>query len=62
MQNVTACLLLWALVVHTLINGGYQDAILDVYSTRQQCYDVRESQSVNGECYEVASVIHNHAA
>ncbi|HDR2587316.1 TPA: DUF1482 family protein [Enterobacter ludwigii] len=61
MQSTVTCLLLWALVVHALVNGDHQDAVLDVYDTKQQCHNVRESQHVAGDCYEVSSVIHSNA-
>lgn len=61
MQNITTGLLLWALVVHALVNGDHRDAVLDVYATEQQCHKFRESQKVNGDCYEVSTVIHSNA-
>lgn len=56
MQFLTRCILMWALVVHALVNGEYQDAILEVYDTEVQCNQVKDAQHIIGECYEVEAI------
>ncbi|MFZ4998740.1 DUF1482 family protein [Enterobacter asburiae] len=57
MQNTVKCLLLWALVVHTLVNGDYHDAVLNVYDSKRECIHIKEEQQITGECYEITSII-----
>ncbi|MDY3570234.1 DUF1482 family protein [Enterobacter hormaechei] len=58
MRYILYSLMSWALVVHTVVNGELQDAVLDIYDTQQMCSQVRDNQGINGECYEVEAVIH----
>ncbi|EOC9629680.1 DUF1482 family protein [Enterobacter ludwigii] len=57
MQNIATGPLLWALVVHALVNGDYHDAVLDVYDSRKECIHIKEEQRITGECYEITSII-----
>lgn len=57
MQRIITSLLIWALVVHALVNGEYQDAILDVYDSKKLCDKIKEEHHIAGECYEITSII-----
>ncbi|WP_163306487.1 DUF1482 family protein, partial [Enterobacter ludwigii] len=46
MQNIATGPLLWALVVHALVNGDYHDAVLDVYDSRKECIHIKEEQRI----------------
>ncbi|CAM4032014.1 hypothetical protein C3709_08525 [Lelliottia aquatilis] len=58
-NRLTFALLMWALVFHAIVNGHQQDTILDVYESASKCNSVNKTRHINGECYEVAEIIHH---
>ncbi|MPU29090.1 DUF1482 family protein [Escherichia coli] len=49
---------LFALVLTVgMTNGDYQDVILDIYESQQQCEAAATDQRINGECFPVEGVI-----
>ncbi|MHC5175443.1 DUF1482 family protein [Serratia rhizosphaerae] len=59
MKYLAGFILTWALVVRMPINGEPADAVIDIYDTQYECIQARDSQKINGECYEVDSIIHS---
>ena len=51
----------WAIVVHALIDGKQQDIVVDVAPNYVACTQEMSAQKINGECFEVESVIHQKA-
>lgn len=51
---------LFALVLTIgMTNGEFQDVVLDVYDSQQQCQQAAAEQNVNGECWPVDEIIRN---
>ncbi|WP_370977239.1 DUF1482 family protein [Enterobacter ludwigii] len=51
---------LFALVLTIgMTNGEFQDVVLDVYDSQQQCQQAAVEQNVNGECWPVDEIIRN---
>ncbi|KNC93642.1 DUF1482 family protein [Trabulsiella odontotermitis] len=51
---------LYALVLTVAMsNGDYQDVVLDVYGSEQQCESAKTEQHVSGACHAVDGVIHS---
>jgi hypothetical protein len=49
---------LFALVLTVgLSNGDFQDVVLGVYETQQQCEAAAEEQQVAGECFPIERII-----
>ncbi len=49
---------LFALVLTVgMTNGDFQDVVLGVYDSQQQCEAAVVEQHVNGECFEVESIV-----
>ncbi|CAI1829879.1 MULTISPECIES: DUF1482 family protein [Serratia] len=60
MKHLAGFIVTWALVVRMPINGEPADAAIGIYDTKSECIQARGSQKVNGECYEVDSIIHRN--
>lgn len=51
---------LFALVLTVaMTNGDYQDVILGVYDSQQECSPAATEQKVSAECWPVESIIRN---
>jgi len=51
---------LFALVLTiAMTNGDYQDVVLGVYDSQQECQAAADEQQVNGECWPVKQITHN---
>lgn len=51
---------LFALVLTVaMTNGDYQDVVLGVYDSQQECQDAATEQKVSGECWPVEGIIRN---
>lgn len=49
---------LFALVLAVgLINGDFQDVVVGVYETQQQCESAAVEQQVAGECFPVERIV-----
>lgn len=49
---------LFALVLTVaMTNGDYQDVVLDVYDSKQQCEQAAIDQKVSGNCYPVEQIV-----
>lgn len=60
MQLLKYSVFVWALVVHALVDGEYQDVIIETYNTELQCNKSRENQNIHGDCYEIERIIHSN--
>jgi hypothetical protein len=53
---------LYALVLTiAVMNGEYQDAVLNIYDSEQQCEAAATEQHVSANCYVVDGVISNES-
>ena len=51
---------LFALVLTvSMTDGTYQDAVIGVYDSQQQCENAATEQRIMGSCYPVDGVIHH---
>ena len=51
---------LFALVLTiAMTNGDYQDVVLGIYDSQQECQDMASEQKVSGECWPVEAIIRN---
>lgn len=51
---------LFALVLTvSMTNGDYQDVVLGVYDSEQECQSAAVEQNVSGECWPVEGIIRN---
>lgn len=51
---------LFALVLTVaMTNGDYQDVILGVYDSQQECSQAAIDQKVSGNCYPVERIVRN---
>ena len=49
---------LFALVMTVaMTNGDYQDVVLDIYGSKQECYAAANEQKIIGECYPVEGIL-----
>jgi len=49
---------LFALVLTIgMTNGEFQDVVLDVYDSQQQCEQASIEQKVSGDCYPVERIV-----
>ncbi|WP_285130849.1 DUF1482 family protein [Leclercia adecarboxylata] len=40
-----------------MTNGEFQDVVLDVYDSQQQCEQAAIDQKVSGDCYPVEQIV-----
>ncbi|WP_373995354.1 DUF1482 family protein [Leclercia adecarboxylata] len=40
-----------------MTNGEFQDVVLDVYDSQQQCEQAAIEQKVSGDCYPVERIV-----